>query len=240
MGIQFLQALWRLRFLYVTAASTRDLVSPGRWVVDETWETWNDAYRVTGACTIAAVCAGALYFGLLAPRTVMLIQNDVEVSQAGPRLQAIEAPMETIHITRPPQNSSSTTHWAKVRQFGLSTRGKISKMHLRHYVALAWSLSIAISLLSAMTAIGPLLWSTRTRVHHEKDHHPSHWRMFTSLASKFAWNYFAKTACSFMDLDQAVTMVAGMMVFTFSTYDAGRAYYVKHYSEGVQEREDPG
>lgn len=35
----YLSASKPLRFLYVTDASTHDLVSPRRWVVDETWET---------------------------------------------------------------------------------------------------------------------------------------------------------------------------------------------------------
>ena len=84
-------------------------------------------------------------------------------------------------------------------------------------------MSIAISLFSAMVAINPLLWSTHATARHENGSLPSQWRTYSSFISKFARDYFPRTACSFSDLDQAVASTAGMTVFGFSTYDAVRA-----------------
>ena len=98
-------------------------------------------------------------------------------------------------------------------------------------------MSIAICLLGAMAAIGPLLWYTHAAARHENDSLPSQWRTFTSFTSRIARDYFPRTAYSFKDLDQAVASVARMMVFAFSIFDATRAYYTVYYSESVEQRE---
>ena len=195
--------------------------------MDESWEIWNDAYGIIGVCTMAAVCAGTLKFGSSAPRMAIPIQNDVEISQACSRIQAIEARVDTRHVADPAQNTSSTTLLAKLHRFGLRI---ISKAHLRRYVAAAWVMSIAIILLSAMAAIGPLLSYTHATARHENDSLASRWRTCTSFISRYARDCSPRTACPFEDLDQAVASTAGMTVFGFSTYDAVRAYYTACYT----------
>lgn len=133
----YLSASKRSPFLYVTDASTHDLVSPRRWVVDETWERWNDAYCMIGVCTMATVCAGALKFGSSAPRMAIQIQTDIEISQAYSRTQAIEARVDTRHVAGPARIPSNMTLLAKFRRFGLRIQVRISKAHLRRYVATA-------------------------------------------------------------------------------------------------------
>ena len=121
----YLSASKRLRFLYVTNASTRDLVSPRRWIVDEIWETCNDTYCIIGVCTMATVCGGALTFGSLALQMAMPIQKDIEIPQA------IETRTDTRYITGPAQNTSNVTFLAKIRRSGLRIQASISKAHLR-------------------------------------------------------------------------------------------------------------
>ena len=101
----------------------------------------------------------------------------IEISQAYSRTQAIEArAVDTRHVAGPAaQSTSNTTLLATLRRFGSRVLVKISKAHLRRYVATAWGMSIAIYLPSAMAAIGPLLWYTHaTAARHENDSPPSH------------------------------------------------------------------
>ena len=231
----YLSASKRLQFLYVIDASTLDLVSPRRWFVAETWGIWNDVYSMVGVFTIATVCAGGLMLVSSAPRMAMPIQNDIEISQANSRAQIIEAQMDTRRVADSAQNISKTTLLAKVRRFGLKIQVKNPEAYLRHYVATAWVMSITISLLSAMTAIGPLVYYAHFATRHGNDPLPSQWRTFKSFTGKFARDYFPRTACSLEDLDQAVATAAGMTVFGFRTYDAARAYYRVSYSECVRQ-----
>lgn len=186
----YLSASKRLRFLYVTAAPTRDLVSPRRWVVDETWETWNNAYRRIGACTIVAVCAGALDLGHLAPWIAIPFRNDIELSQADSGTQAIEARTDLGYVAGPVQNTPNANFLVVARQSGLKIQGKASKGHLRRCVIIAWLVSIAISLFSAASVVDPLLWYMHASARHEKNPPSPCWRRFTSSASIVLWNYF--------------------------------------------------
>lgn len=191
---------------------------------------------------MATVCAGALKFGSSAPRMAAIpIQDDIEISsQPCSRTQASEVRVvDTRHVAGPAsRNPSNRTLLAKVRRFGSKILVKISKMHLRRYVATAWVVTITISLLSVMAAIGPLLWYTHAAARHGNDSQPSRWRTCTSFVSKYARDYFPRTASSFADLDQVVASAAGMTVFAFSFCDAARAYCRVYYSsESLEQRE---
>ena len=144
------------------------------------------------------------------------IQYDIEISQAYSRTQAIEARVDARYVADLAQNTSNMTLLAKFHRFGSRIHAKISKVHLRHYVAIAWVMSIVISLLSAMVAMGPLLWYTHAAARHGNDSLPSQWRTYTSFICRFAREYLPRTACSFEDLDRAVASAAGMVVFCFT------------------------
>ena len=186
----YLSASKRLRFLYVSDASTRDLVSPRRWVVGETWETWNNAYNLIGVCTMATVCVGALKFGSSAPRTALPIQNDIETVHDLSRPQAVEPRIDASHVAGSLQKIPNITFLAKIYRFASRTKAKIFKAHLRRYVATAWVMSTAIGLLSAAATIGPLLWHMHPAAPSENDSPSSDWRTFTSSISRFARDYF--------------------------------------------------
>ncbi len=139
--------LWgskRLQFLYVVDASTLDLVSPRRWFVAARLGVWNHVYSMVGVFTIASVCARGLMLALAAPRNAMPGQNDVEISQVDSRTQTVEADMDRRCTADYAQKNLKITLLAKVRHFGSKIRVKNSEPYLKHYVAMAWIMSMTI------------------------------------------------------------------------------------------------